>query len=77
MVSLHVLIKQNTMGYNFTACSWGEIKLDDFLRKYIGARFGEIFPGENFPIYGTMLESGFARLVQGWFGLECVVSAEV
>ena len=56
---------------------WGEIKSGEFFAQYIVARFGEIRPGENFPIYSTMFESGFARLVQGWFSLDCVVSAEV
>ena len=64
------------MSYNFTACSLGEIKSGNFFIQYIGANFEEIFPGINFPIYGNMFESSFARQVQGWFGLDCVVSAK-
>ena len=64
------------MSKKFTACLWGEIKSGKFFAQYIGANFGEIFPGKNFLIYGTMFESSFARLVQGWFGLDCVASAK-
>ena len=31
-----------------------KLNLTNFLCKHIGARFGEISPGENFPIYGSL-----------------------
>ena len=52
-----------------------KLNLAIFFAQYIGANFGEIFPGKNFLIYGTMFESSFAGLVQGWFGLDCVAKA--
>ena len=53
-----------------------KLNLANFFAQYIGVNFGKIFPGKNFPIYGTMFESSFTGLVQGWFGLDCVASAK-
>ena len=56
--------------WNTSNISLGE-KLNpvNFFTQYVGTNFGEIFHGINFPIYGTIFESSFTRLVQGWFGL--------
>ena len=40
--------------FNFAQSRLRENKSAEFFLQYIGPSFGEIFPGENFPLYGSV-----------------------